>query len=62
MYTCTHSNQGVGVEVGGLRQNHSPTPGHPGFHQTMHGGGADMSSQGGINSCIDACTHSNQGV
>ena len=26
------------------------------------GGGADMGSQVDINSCTDACTHSNQGV
>ena len=30
--TCAYSNQGVGTEVGLLRQNHSPTQGHPDFH------------------------------
>ena len=31
---CTHSNQGMGTEVGSLRHNHSAGQGYPGFHVT----------------------------
>ena len=35
---CTHSNQGVGTEMGSLRHNHSLTQGHPGLHITIQKG------------------------
>ena len=59
---CIHSNQGVWPEVGWLGQTHNATQRHPCFHQLCIGGRADMDSQVDINSCTDACTHSNQGV
>ena len=64
--SCTdawkYSKQGVGTEMRWLGHKHTATHGHPCFHQTMHRGGEDMGSQMDINSCTDACTHSNQGV
>ena len=44
---CTHSNQGVGPELGSLRHSHSPTQGHPGFHITMHRGWSRHGQSGG---------------
>ena len=51
MYTCTdactHSKQGVGIEVGWLRHNHSATQGHQGFHTTIQRGWSRHGKSGG---------------
>ena len=59
---CTHYKQGVGTEMRLLGHKHTDIQGHPGFHQSMHRGGADLGSQVEINSCTDTCTHSKEGV
>ena len=59
---CTHSKQGLGPEIRWLRHKHTAIQGCQSFHQTMQRGGPDISSQVDINSCTDACTHSEQGV
>ena len=41
---CTHSKQGVGTEMRWLGHKDNSIQRHPGFHQSMHRGGADMGS------------------
>ena len=61
---CTHSSQGVWPEAGWLAA-HTHTLPCRGIHVSIKlciRGGVDMGSQVDINSCTDACIHSNHGV